>query len=176
MSNKNFTHMPLGNPPVTLMLECVGVQGFTIPWNLVDRELVFSVPKFEYKTEDPYLPPLIGMNMTAGVLEKCRDSIAFVNCEAVETATSRLLKHPYSLRTDDDPIIRRMCDYHLAAAYCIKIITSTFSVYVYIDGSCIVVPSCNSVNFGECYPSHICTATLEVLFAALAKHHCWRLI
>ena len=139
MSNKNFTHMPLGNPPVTLMLECVGVQGFTIPWNLVDRELVFSVPKFEYKTEDPYLPPLIGMNMTAGVLEKCRDSIAFVNCEAVESATSRLLKHPYSLRTDDDPIIRRMCDYHLAEAYCVKIITPTFAVYVYLDGSCVVV-------------------------------------
>ena len=122
------------------------------------------------------MPPLIGMNMTAGVLEKCRDSIAFVNCEAVETATSRLLKHPYSLRTDDDPIIRKMCDYHLAEAYCIKIITSTFAVYVYIDGSCIVFPD-DDFNAMHPYLSSVhMNNKLNYIFEDMAGKNCWKVI
>lgn len=156
------------HPPVTLCLTCVEVGGFCYPVPLKDKELQFPRPCV-IKTFNFFLRPAIDKS-------KGGEGIANVNFAACCAARRGANDTPYQMRTDMPTILMQMCLWHNKAAFCVRFNFENCSVFLYLDGSCIVFPN-DDFNAMHPYLSSVSMDNkLDYIFEDMAGKNSWNVI
>lgn len=156
------------HPPVTLCVTCVEVGGFCYPVPLKDKELQFPRLCFT-KTFDFFLRPPVSKTTV-------KEMIAEINFTACCQARREADITPYQMRTDAPTILMKMCLWHHMAAFCVRFNFENCSVFIYLDGSCIVFPD-DDFNAMHPYLSSVhMNNKLNYIFEDMAGKNCWKVI
>lgn len=156
------------HPPVTLCLTCVEVGGFCYPVPLKDNALQFPRPCFT-KTFDFFLRPPIDRTPVNEIVAGIN---FFACCEARQGAN----KTPYQMLTDMPTILMQMCLWHNKASFCVRFNFENCSVFIYLDGSCIVFPN-DDFNLMNPYLSSVgMDNKLNYIFEDFAHKNGWEVV